>query len=256
VTVALSRLNFRDLGGLPTTDGRRVRAGLLYRSEGPANFAAEHRVELGAIGFRLICDLRAHVERNHAPNDWSTTARVLNLDVNNDLRTETNAGWAALRDDPSEAGAVNAMMLNYKAIPGALHPHMRSLIDAMLDGEVPVLMHCTAGKDRTGVLVALLLSLLGVDRAEVLRDYERSDIFAHNLRLGGSIAEAFSATFGFVPSEATIAAMIGVDPAFLDAAYGAVEREWGSVEAYFATAGIDEARQDRLRALLLSDAAA
>ena len=255
MTVALSRLNFRDLGGLPTQDGRRLRPGLLFRSEGPASFAAEHRQELGNIGFRLICDLRADVERSVAPNDWSDSARLFHLDMTNDLRTKTNEGWGVLRDDPSEAGALAAMTLNYTAMPAALHPHMRALIDALLGGELPALMHCTAGKDRTGVLVALLLSLLGVDRADIDRDYLRSDVFARNLRLGGSIADAFSKTFGFVPSEATIAAMIGVDTQFLDAAFAAVDRQWGSIDRFFAIAGVDASRTARLRATLLSGAA-
>jgi len=252
--VALSQLNFRDLGGLPTRDGRRLRPGVLYRSEGPASFTAEHRRELEVLGIRLICDLRAEVERSAAPHDEGSTARLLHLDLTNDLRSQTNEGWSALRDDPSEAGARTAMKLNYAAMPAALHPHLRSLVDAVIDGEIPILMHCTAGKDRTGVLVALLLTILGVSPKAVVEDYLRSDVFARNLRLGGSIAHAFEKTFGFTPSEATITAMIGVDADFLDAALQSVTRHYGSVERYFHTASVDEARIELLRAALLIEA--
>jgi protein-tyrosine phosphatase len=253
MTVALSQLNFRDLGGLPTRDGRRLRPGMLYRSEGPASFAAEHQHELQALGIRLICDLRAEVERRAAPHDDGMTARRLHLDLANDLRSETNEGWSALRNDPSEAGARAAMQLNYAAMPAALLPHLRGFVDAIIAGETPVLMHCTAGKDRTGVLVALLLTVLGVPEDVVVADYLRSDVFAKNLRLGGSIAHAFEQTFGFTPSEATINAMIGVDPGFLAAALHAVTVRHGSVERYFASAGIGEAQLAQLCATLLAD---
>ena len=254
MTEHLSRLNFRDLGGLPADGGRHVRFGVLYRSEGPASFAAEHRGELLELDFRLICDLRADVERQAAPNDWIDAARVLNLDITNDLRTETNEGWGALKHDPSAEGARAAMKLNYSAIPGALQPHLPSLISAFAEGELPALLHCTAGKDRTGVLVAVLLKMLGVQHDAIMADYLRSDVFGKNLRIGGSVADAFQKTFGFVPSEATISTMIGVFPEFLDAALVSIDAHWGSIDAYAQAAGIDAVQLAAFRdAILVED---
>lgn len=249
----LSRRNFRDLGGLPAAGGRRLRPRLLFRGEGPAGLNEAHRRALQALGVRLVCDLRAEVERRVAPNDWAGDARLLHLDLTDDLRSETSVGWAALKRDPSAAGAKAAMAANYRAMPGALQRHLAPLVEAIIAGEVPVLLHCTAGKDRTGVLVALLLSLLGVPRAEVERDYLRSDIFARDLRLGGSIIHAFERTFGFTPGQATIDAMTGVDAAYLEAALAVVEGRWGSVEAYFVAAGVGPDRIGALRTTLLTD---
>ena len=253
MTQHLSRLNFRDLGGLPAEGGRHVRFGVLFRSEGPASFTALHHKELVELDFKLICDLRADVERDAAPNDWTRRARLLNLDITNDLRTETNEGWTALKHDPSEDGARAAMKLNHSAIPGALAPHLPALIDALANGELPALLHCTAGKDRTGVLVAVLLKMLGVQHDAILADYLRSDVFGKNLRLGGSIADAFQKTFGFVPSEATISTMIGVFPEFLDAALDAINAKWGSIDAYAHGAGIDAGQLARFRDAILVD---
>ncbi len=250
---ALSSLNFRDLGGLPAADGRRLRYDMIYRSEGPGSFSAEHRRELRALDIRFICDLRSEVERRTAPNDWNETGRLLHFDVTSDLRTATNQGWSSLRNDPSEDGAKTAMKANYMAIPTALHPRIVPLIDAIIDRETPVLIHCTAGKDRTGVLVALLLALLEVPYEDIVCDYLRSDVFAKNLRLAGSIADAFNETLGFRPSAATINAMIGVDTEFLDAAFTTVVRDWGSIGAYFASAGSDRGRCERFRDVLLED---
>ncbi len=241
MTEALSQLNFRDVGGMPTDDGGILKPGLIYRSEGPASFEAIHRAELGALGIRLVCDLRADTERSKDPNDWSDTARLLNLDVTADLRVQTNDGWMTLKDDPTPDAARKALTDNYAAIPGAILPHLYELIEAIVAGETPVLVHCTAGKDRTGVLMALLLQALRVPREVVVADYQRSDVFAKNLRVRGGIPEQFEQTFGFRPSESLIDAMIGVDEAFLAAAMTAVTREWGSIDGYFAAAGIDDA---------------
>jgi len=253
MTVALSKLNFRDVGGLPAGVGKRVRPGVLYRSEGPANFTNEHRRELGELGIKLIGDLRAEAERRVVPNDWSATARLFNLEVTLDLHKTSNEGWSELRHNPSEANARRTMKANYAAMPAVLHPFMPGLIDAILGEEIPALLHCTAGKDRTGVLVALLLTLLGVPHEAVVADYIRSDVFAKNLRLGGSMADVFKRTFGFVPSETTMNAMIGVDPEFLEVAFDVVALEWGSIDAYFESAGVAREKIERLRDALLVD---
>jgi protein-tyrosine phosphatase len=239
MTEALSKLNFRDIGGLPTEDGGLLRPGVIYRSEGPASFEPIHRNELVTLGIRLVCDLRADAEREKAPNDWAGAARLLNLDITADLRVETNEGWQTLKADPSPEAGKRALVANYSAIPGAIRPHLRDLIEAIVDGETPVLVHCTAGKDRTGVLMALLLKALRVSDDLIVADYLRSDIFAQNLRLRGGIHEQFEETFGFRPSESLIDAMIGVDIDLLNAALDAVARQWGSIDGYFVAAGID-----------------
>lgn len=251
MTEALSKLNFRDVGGLPTEDGGVIRPGMIYRSEGPASFQEIHRGELAALDIRLVCDLRADSERAKDPNDWTETARLMNLDVANDVRLETNEGWLALRNDPSTEGAKKALSLNYAAIPSAILPNLRSLIDAIVAGETPVLIHCTAGKDRTGVMMAILLMGLRVPHDVVLADYERSDVFAKNLRLRGGIHEQFEETFGFHPSDATIDAMIGVDVEFLRSALDSIEREWGSIEGFYAAAGVDARLLEQFRDALI-----
>jgi protein-tyrosine phosphatase len=252
MTIALSRLNFRDIGGLAAADGRRLRNRVLYRSEGPASFTAVHRGELADLGIRLICDLRKQSEREAAPNDWSGSARLFNLAVDSDPSAATHASWNVLRLDPSDAGARASMRLSYRSMPAALHPHLAGLVDACNAGEIPLLIHCTAGKDRTGVLVALLLTALGVTHEDVVADYLRSSIFGENLRLGGPLMGAFEASFGFAPSEAAVDVMIGVDRDYLDSAFDALAQQWGSVERYFSTAGLDGARLERFRAALLT----
>lgn len=251
MTEALSKLNFRDIGGLPTSDGGVVRPGIIYRSEGPASFEPVHREELAALNFRLVCDLRSEGERDKDPNDWAAAARLLNLDVTADLRVKTNNGWELLKHDQSPAAMTRALTENYASIPAALLPHLAHLVESIVDGETPLLVHCTAGKDRTGVMIALLLRAVGVPENIVAADYERSDVFGKNLKLRGGIEEQFNEAFGFVPTQAVIDAMIGVDVGLLDAAFAAMVTEFGSLEGYFATAGVDAALLGRFRETLV-----
>lgn len=242
---ALNALNFRDVGGVPVRGGT-LRRGVLYRSEGPASFAGAHRAELAALGFRLICDLRSAGERDVAPNDWAGAARLLNADVAADLRARTNSAWTLLRANPTPAGARDAMIWNYGEMPSALRPHLAAVVDALADGETPMLIHCTAGKDRTGVLVALLLRLLGASDEAILQDYLLSEAYGRRRGSADRIGGRLAATFGIAPDEAFLAPILGVDPAYMSAAFDAVAAGWGSVQALFEAAGVDAVRQAAL----------
>jgi len=236
---ALSNLNFRDLGGLMTSEGRRLRYHRIYRNEGPASYSAEHCAALRALQIRLICDLRGDGERCAAPNLWNDTARLMNFSVADDVRAANARGWHLFREEPNATGASKAIRSNYRTIPVAIHPRLAELVDAVRSGETPVLIHCTAGKDRTGVLVALLLAWLDVPREIIAADYLESVVFAGNLRARDSIAAVLGKTFGLAPDDTTLAVVMGVDREFLDAAFDAVHARWGSVADYFADAGLD-----------------
>ena len=145
--------NLRDLGGLVTVDGRRTRRGRLFRSEflGPTGDLAE---PLGRrISLRTVVDLRRHGEVAFEQVAWAAQGVALH---HVPLRLSQGTTWHAgyhryLVDGPDRVVEV-----------------MRIL---MAPARQPALFHCAAGKDRTGVIAALLLETLGVTRAEVLADY-------------------------------------------------------------------------------------
>jgi protein-tyrosine phosphatase len=247
MTRELAKLNFRDVGGHRTADGSHVRRGMIFRSEGPASFGPVHREELSALGFRLVCDLRGATEREKSPNDWIGSARLLNLDINSDLRASPGELLTTMGPNPSVDQLLRATLHNYSLTPAALRPRLRSLIESIADAETPALIHCTAGKDRTGVLVALLLLALGVPEETVLADYLRSAVFGQNLRARGGLNEQIERVFGFLPDDAFIDVLIGVDVELLDAALTSVRSTWGSVDAYFQAAGVDAELMGRYR---------
>ena len=117
MTIALSRLNFRDIGGLPTADGGQVRSGILFRSEGPASFFEDHHAELSDLGFRSVADLRSTIERDAAPHGWcGPDCRMLDLDMNTDLRAQGEDMWLSLGREPTAARAVGRAHLRLTQI--------------------------------------------------------------------------------------------------------------------------------------------
>ena len=254
MTIALSRLNFRDIGGLPTADGGRVRSGILFRSEGPASFFEDHHAELSDLGFRSVADLRSTIERDAAPHGWcGPDCRMLDLDMNTDLRAQGEEMWMSLGREPTAARAIEVMTHNYGLMPQAFLPHLSRMVDALLAQDTPMLVHCTAGKDRTGVVVALFLELLAVPRPVIIEDYRKSDIFGQNLRVSGHLKRDLQKTFGFVPPDDMVAILIGVQDDFLLSALDMVATRWGGIEGYFEAAGVDAERRAALRQLLATD---
>lgn len=252
MTAALSKLNFRDLGGLSAASGGQVCRGRVFRSEGPANFFENHRRELSRVDFRTVCDLRSSRERALAPNDWcGPKCTVLNLDINTELRARRRKHWDRLRVEPTAENAQSMMIDIYRRLPHVLVAPMALIVGALLSEKAPLLIHCTAGKDRTGVTIALLLGLLGVAREDIVADYEKSAVFGTNIRAAGGFNEFLTKSFGFVPGEPVTAVLFEAQPEFVVAALEETTHRWGSIADYFVAAGVDYPAQHVLREMML-----
>jgi protein-tyrosine phosphatase len=246
----LCDLNFRDIGGIPVRGGK-IRRGLVYRSEGPAGFSAAHHSELADLGICAVCDLRSAAEHTNAPHVWPHGTRLLNFDVNADLRAAIDANWTVLIANPTAEGARQSMIHTYRVIASSLQPFLSRFVDVLSGDETPVLVHCAAGKDRTGVLIALLLQLLGAAHADILRDYLLSECFARKPEKSDQMAALFEARLGYRPDPSMMQVILGVEAVYIEAALAAVMEKWGSVAAYFAASGVEEARQAALSKALV-----
>ncbi|MEJ7926397.1 tyrosine-protein phosphatase [Sphingobium sp. AN641] len=154
--------NFRDIGGYRGAGGKTVRWGKIYRSGAlPVLTNQDYRL-LGGLGIDTIVDLRANEEREVAPDqlDDRTGALFISNDYSIVPLMKQFAG-----------GDVDAM---YAGLEIILRPQLRSLFKRLLAGEGATLVHCSAGQDRTGIAVSLILSALGVDRRTIIEDYHLS----------------------------------------------------------------------------------
>src|ERR1700722_21909 len=200
--------NFRGLGGLTALDGRRVRPRMLFRSEGPAHFSESDAATLRGLGIRTVCDLRSDAERGAHPNHWCGAAALLNIDIAIDVRVVGNQAWDLMRADPTPAGGRAAMAYNYRAMGRSMTGAFRQLIDHLLQPrKVPVLIHCTGGKDRTGVMVALLLHALGIPADQIEADYLLSSKYTGGVRFAAGLRKMFD-DLGIVDPPAELLALI------------------------------------------------
>jgi protein-tyrosine phosphatase len=236
--------NFRDFGGYATSDGRRVRWGRLFRSGAMHRLTAADRQRVAGLGIRTVVDLRRPDERRSQPNpDFGTGVTQLSWDDTQDV------GLGKALPDPAAMTpelARRVMMRHYEGMPTRLSPHVQGLFRALVTvPDHPLILHCTAGKDRTGFTAALLLTTLGVPRDQIVADYlltnQTVDLRARLVEdeTGLGIPQGRS-YMGQLPA-AALQAVLAADADYLAAALSAVERAHGSVNRYLRDAiGIDE----------------
>jgi len=245
--------NFRNLGGLPAADTRRIAPGLVFRSERVHPFVdSSDAAALAARGLRLVCDLRGPQEILAAPNVFwrGQGVEILEMNVNEDLRGV--ARLDLLETLPGETGALQMMRHTYRALPRAVSRHLEGLFSRIASGHVPMLVHCTAGKDRTGVVVAMLLAALGTPRQAIYENFLES-----NARLSPEVVEATHALMDDLLrtpiGEAALHALSGVREEYLDESFAVIEAEYGGVDSYLEQAGgLTPERRQQMQAILLT----
>jgi protein-tyrosine phosphatase len=246
--------NFRDLGELPTLDGRRIRRGRLFRSGSLSALTTPDLDIVARLGIRLICDLRSRGERKAAPNRWFVDLGVqeMHVDISADLRAGDAGLLEILKRAPNAMGARRMMLQTYRNLPAAFAGSLRGVFARLVDSDsLPVVFHCTAGKDRTGFLVALVLHALRVAREPIYHDYLDSRA-ACGASLRESTARTMAVHFGGTLDASVIDVIAGVEVCHLDEAFSAMAASHGSVDRYLEdVAGLGPLQLRRLRDALL-----
>jgi protein-tyrosine phosphatase len=249
--------NFREIGGYTGADGRKVRHGRVYRSQLIQKLTDEDLAKLRAINIRYICDLRGEPERKKAPNAWVEEPMPLlrHLNIGMDVRAGTDVLLGMVTAEPTVNGIRKMMMFTYSMLPGSFERKLGPVLDDMLSGrDFPMLIHCTAGKDRTGFMTAVILLTLGVPLEEVHYDYALTEKYSDMDRMMAASADYLKWVVGdSVPiTDEMLRLLCGTSRDYLNAALGVIETEYGSVQGYLErTAGFDAAKRQKLRGLLL-----
>jgi protein-tyrosine phosphatase len=235
--------NFRDLGGYAAHEGRRVRWRTLFRADSLADLTEGDHALLRALEVRMVCDFRLLSESEAAPDYLPADDTLAHIKLPFMPRGVGEMFSALRRGDLDQAGVIRNVCEHYRCLALDHLGEYRSFLDHLLkDQHRPAVFHCTSGKDRTGMMAAIILLALDVSRDDIFTDYlltndYRRDI-THILKLG--------------VDDDVMALLTSARPEYLSTALGAIEETFGSTARYLTEGlGLDDARRAELRAILL-----
>jgi protein-tyrosine phosphatase len=227
---------------------------MLYRSGELSRLSDADLDIIAGLGIKLICDLRTGREQSEFASRWPDGTGHKLLDVPD--REESGAGpekiFEMMARHPGEGGALQAMDRLYRSKPAAYANSLRVLFATILDGgALPLLVHCHAGKDRTGFVMAMLLAALGVARADIIDDYVTTARFFPVEEEARAVAGWARRSFGHEIAPESARPLADARREYIEASFAQIDERWGGTEAYLRGAGLDDAARDRLRGLLL-----
>lgn len=241
--------NLRDPGGLPVAGGGAVRPGVLLRAEVlalPEDSALEavwdvrHATEFAALGIQTVIDLRSEKEATRVPSQWGTAtgAEVLSLQIADGAAGAGTSIMRQLLTGELRSFGPEDLARFYRHILDRYAEVFAGVVAVLAQPQrLPVLVHCMAGKDRTGLLTALVLSTIGVPHEAVLADYalsgvlrpDRMDPYVERLVAAGTLPDDVRAIF-----ESPVSAM--------EAALTHLDTEYDGPKGYLLRAGVEPAQ--------------
>jgi protein-tyrosine phosphatase len=231
--------NFRDLGGYPTRHGRTVRWRQIFRSNHLGHLTEDDIAVVRGLGVRSAFDFRGIEERAEALCGLADIT-VHSLPVEPTVVAALRA-IAATGTPPSTDAAIDVMRDSYRSYVQHNTPRFRALFAHLLEDRAPLVIHCAAGKDRTGFACALILHTLGVTDEVISEDYLLTNRFYRRDPSASSD----------LPDE--VRQVLGsVQASFLAAAYEAIDSEYGDLERYLRDGlGVGAAEREQLAARYL-----
>ena len=247
-------INFRDFGGHRTTNGATVKHEQLYRCGHLAHLGDAQISEMLGMKFATIADLRYLGERETEKSPWPIEYgdRVLSHDGE---RNAEAPHMVMLRTGTLTIPAVEQFYRDfYRDLPydHLYRPLFAQTILRIAQGGSPALIHCAAGKDRTGMMCGLILHCLGVSREDIIADYLKSGGAPGLIAMKPVMARRYKRLYDVDLNEDAIDALLDVRAGYLLSTFSEIEKRSGSVETYLAESGVDADVIARLRGHLLT----
>lgn len=251
VTVAERKIHFkgtdntRDLGGYQTQDGRTVRWGKLYRSGDLNGLTQSDWKYWNNVGISTVIDFREPEALQRKPDKLppKDPPNVRHLAVYDTATTRKEYRRLLQRSDPDEYNTEKILIENNELYVRHYTDSFALAVQEVLTQAEPLLYHCSAGKDRTGFMSAMLLLILGVPQETIMRDYMASNYYRQKR----------------IKKRANLGPLIGIDPytslpllevrpVYLETAFRTIKDEYGSLENYIRKGlGISSAEQEKFR---------
>lgn len=246
--------NLRDYGGYAVVGGGRVRHGVLFRSGQHMEATDADLALVQGLDIRTVVDLRGTSERSGFPcrRHAKFAAQVIAYDGETSNSPPHEGGGGRVVMTPEKAR--ERMLAVYTRMP--VNPAMiwifRQYFNALDANDGGSLVHCFAGKDRTGIAASLLLHVLGVHRDDIVAEFLLTNAAPTRAILERQSLPRMEAHYGAIAPEA-LHNLMGVLPEYIETYIAEVTRDHGSLDAYLAgILGVDEARKQRLRAKLVA----
>jgi len=246
--------NFRDFGGYDTACGRGLKAGVLYRSANHSYATPADLERMAALGPAAVVDLRRPEERTREPSRrWAGFAGEV---IENDIAS-AHPDWvdsmAGLRELTPEWFHADGLHY-YRGAP--LEPRhidlFRRYFQTLAQAQGPIVVHCAAGKDRTGLICALTHHIAGVHPDDLMADYLLTNDESRMARKMGFLRPWLEQAVGMLASDAALRVAVSVHPEYLETAFAVMRESHGSIDGYLTGAlGVDGVLRDRLRERLL-----
>lgn len=241
--------NFRDIGGYRTDDSQHVCWGRVFRSGDTGSASDDDLKRLNQMGIKFICDLRSDLEVADKPDRNPQSAKsVVHFPVQANINRADRFRLLIMTRPQLEQLVIDLytqIILEQNAtIMGDI---LRRLADP---DNLPALIHCTAGKDRTGLLIGLLLSVLGISDDVIIADYTLSNHYYQNFYDFAARSTKQMAFLGFTPED--VQPLILARPHNMQESLAYIRKQYGSVESYLKEkAGIDDKIIGQLKVNLL-----
>jgi len=250
--------NFRDMGGYTGKDGRTLAHGRLFRSGHFAEVDTTSALEIAAHNITTVVDFRSKPEKDRMKVTWHAPwqPRYVENPIGGNAAAWISDLFERVANAPFPADELHAQfILAFQTIPIANSDGLRKLFDVLIDDDDggAALFHCTAGKDRTGIAGALIMTALDMPEDAIFADFlltnQAVDLEARSV----DVAEQVSAKIGREVSPEAVYPLIGVEPDFLKAAFVVMAEEFGSIDNYLTNAmGLNAERRAALKARLLT----